>query len=135
MARQSAQLAPLPNSSACTAESHLLLGDFERAEADYRVALEGHPTRVSAWLGLALAQHQQGADHRHALAQVRRVTPVFYRQWQREAGSLHGNSSATPDQLQHAFTMLRGNRGSGLITWWTADGAFHGEHVARATQG
>ncbi|MEZ4325507.1 MAG: tetratricopeptide repeat protein [Polyangiales bacterium] len=126
MARQANTMVPLPNSAACTAESHLLLGDPRSAEADFRVALEGHPTRLSSWLGLALAQVRQAADPSASLSRVRRLTPVFHRQWQREVASL-----PVEQALLHGLSMLRGNRGSGLITWWTADGVFHGEQVAR----
>ncbi len=124
IARQRELLDALPNSLVCTAEAHLSLGDIGRARVDYQAALEAHPTRVGAWLGLALTQQRAGEDPRLALEHVQRLTPVFFRQWQREAESLDEDG-----QLRHGLGMLRGNRASGLITWFTADGTFHGQHA------
>lgn len=126
IARQRELVPPLPNSFICTAEAHLRLGDPARAQADYEVAVAAHPTRVGAWLGLGQAQVLQGVDPEHALERVRQLVPTFFQQWQREAAALGG-----AERFDRAFTMLRGNRGSGLITWWTADGTFHGEQVVR----
>lgn len=126
IARQRELLSPLANSLGCTAEAHLLLGDAVRAQADYEAAIEAHPTRMSAWLGLAAAQHQQGASHEAALARVQQLTPVFFRQWQRETADL-----GTREQLSRGLAMLQGNRGSDLITWRTLDGRFHGENTVR----
>lgn len=127
IARQRALVPPLPNSIICTAEAHLRRGDPERAQVDFEAAIVAHPTRVSAWLGLGQAQHQRGTDPQHALERVRQLVPVFFQQWQREAAGF-----GEQERFAHAFTMLRGNRGSGLITWWTADGTFHGEQVVRS---
>lgn len=130
IARQRALVPPLPNSIICTAEAHLRLGDLERAQVDYEAAIVAHPTRVSAWLGLGQAQHARGADPQRAVERVRQLVPVFFQQWQREAAGL-----GEQERFAHAFSMLRGNRGSGLITWWTVDGTFHGEQVARSAAG
>lgn len=124
--RQRQLLVQLPNSLVCTAEAHLLLGDLERAQADYEAALEAHPTRMSAWLGLAAAQHRQGAPYEGALEHVRQLTPVFFRQWQRETADLGAGQ-----QLERGLAMLLGNRGSDFITWRTLDGTFHGENAVR----
>ena len=124
IALQRALVPPLPNSASCTAEAYLLLGDAERALVDFATASAAHPTRVSAWLGLGQAQHLLGASPRPALDRVRQLVPVFFQQWQQETAGL-----GEQERFAHAFRMLRGNRGSGLITWWTADGAFHGEQA------
>lgn len=130
IARQRERLPALPNSYVCTAEAHLRLGDTERARVDYELALAAHPTRVSAWLGLGLALCGRGDDPQEAIDHVQRLTPVFFRQWQREAAALDPAA-----RIDHALTMLRGNRGSDMITWWTRDGVFHGENVKPAPPG
>lgn len=123
--RQRELVSPLPNSLACSAEAHLRLGDAARAKADYEAALVAHPARMSAWLGLAAAQFELGEDHQLALARVAKLTPTFYRQWQREVPA-----RTEREKVMHALTMLQGNRGSSIITWRTQDGTFHGENVA-----
>lgn len=124
IARQRQLLSPLANSLVCTAEAHLLLGNLARAQADYEASVEAHPTRVSGWLGLAATQHRQGASHEAALERVAQLTPVFFRQWQRETAHLGAR-----EQLSRGLAMLQGNRGSDLITWRTLDGRFHGENT------
>ena len=57
---------------------------------------------------------------------MRQLTPVFFRQWQRETADLGARQ-----QLERGLAMLLGNRGSDFITWRTLDGTFHGENVVR----
>jgi tetratricopeptide (TPR) repeat protein len=126
IARQQELLQPLANSFVCTAEAHLQLGDLGRAVTDYEAAVEAHPTRVAAWLGLAAARQRRGQSTAAPLERVRHLTPVFFGQWQQEAA---GGDEL--EHLEHGLRMLRGNRGSGLITWRTRDGALHGENAGR----
>lgn len=124
LAHQRQLMPPLPNSLACTAEAYLRLGDGPRAQRAYEQATDAHPTRTSAYVGLAGALTLQERDPAWALQRVRAISPVFYSQWMREAP---GDDVLAA--VHHALHMMRGNRGSGLITWYTADGAFHGDNA------
>lgn len=123
-------LVPTRNVLSCMAEVHLRLGRLVEAEATYREALAAFSTRVSAWSGIGLVGAKRSAaalvDEAHEHMRV--LAPTFYAQWQREAAHLDAEAG-----FEHALRMMRGNRSSSFVTWWTSDGVFHGEDVPALT--
>ncbi len=65
------------NSTRLTGAGHIFLGleKFAEAEVVYRLLTEGTPTMYGAWLGLGIAQEQQGR-HADALATLQRATSL-----------------------------------------------------------
>lgn len=113
------------------AEAHRLLGDFEAARADCERALAISEERLGAWLNLALVEA--------GLAQWGRFTRVW-RQLEERAPGLLSDAAAEfgvhlrgdpGHELGHdrkrtiverALRMARGNRSTGLTTYFTSVG-------------
>jgi tetratricopeptide (TPR) repeat protein len=102
-------------------------GDLERAEADLRHMLELTPGRISSWMNLALVRAAR-ADHAlllPTLARLRRRAPGLVDDGCRELGidalGSH-DASAVVRVFEHLLAMMRGNRSSGFVTYFTAQG-------------
>lgn len=132
LAEQERHVSPTRNVLSCMAEVQLRLGQFVEAESTYRDALAAFPTRTSAWVGLGLVGANRGVDAlvKEAEAMVKELVPGFFGQWQREAAQLSPGA-----RLEHALAMMRGNRSSNFVTWWTAGGTFHGAGVGEPSHG
>lgn len=120
------------------------LGRLAEAEAELTVSAELNPTRLSAWLNLGLLRIAQGDAERAAAAaaEVFELAPGLLSDAAREAGvELFGDRGAAPDAaslgrvLARALEMLRGNRSSTCVTYFTAEGALRfGRHGARRVE-
>ena len=117
-------------------EAHRLLGHRERARADLMRATQDAPRRVSAWINLALLEDEEG--HREAAEEaahtVGLIVPDLFRDlaWdcrkQRRGGNAHADAGGvhpTLSELRVALEMMRGNRSSKTVTYFTADGQAH----------
>jgi tetratricopeptide (TPR) repeat protein len=113
-------------------EALLRLGRLDAAIADLEYAAQLNPTRVSAWIDLALARDEAG-DHAapaRGLEHLRRVAPGLVHDAARAAGITMGaaEDAAVPgrDALRALFEtmlrMMRGNRSSTCVTYFTDDG-------------
>jgi tetratricopeptide (TPR) repeat protein len=115
-------------------EALFRLGELEAAIADLEYATKLNPTRLGAWVGLALARDQAGDDGALALglAHVRRVAP----------GLVHDAAIAAPVDVSAAedagpppdrevlrtlfetmLRLMRGNRSSTCVTYFTGQGS------------
>ena len=97
------------------------LGRFEQAREFLEVSLKLRPRRVSAWINLALVAQQTGdrATVQTALANLKICCPTFLDDLVREIG---GFDETRPKVFEHALTMMRGNRSSNRLTYFTGDG-------------
>ena len=95
------------------------LGRIDEAVADLETATTISPTRISAWLNLALAyQAQQRLDE--ALGVVSRIRRTAYPLFHDAARSLDTwlDDIAEPwPMLERSLELMLGNRASGQVTW------------------
>jgi tetratricopeptide (TPR) repeat protein len=126
-------------------EAYRCLGRLDEARDQLLRACELHPTRLSAWINLALV-HGAAADHlqqRRVFARIARTAPALLSEAAQEigadtfdaivlAGPVGASDTTEPVDgahldrvLRHCLEMMRGNRSSSCVTYFTADGALH----------
>jgi tetratricopeptide (TPR) repeat protein len=129
-------------------EAYRLLGRLDEAREQLRLACAAFPTRLSAWINLALVHGAAGERHQEedVFRGITRRAPALMSEAAAEVGEdvftavvlegpvRHAEAAAPPTEvigriLRQILTMMRGNRASGLITYFTADGHFR--HVPR----
>jgi hypothetical protein len=101
---------------------------FDDAEAALARAVAAHPSRIAAWvLRVAVAAARRDRDGvRHGLAELeQRAAPLL------RAVRCETNLSPNPElaearaAMAHALSMLRDNRSSGLVVYFTKDSQAH----------
>jgi predicted Zn-dependent protease len=95
-------------------EALRVLGRFDEAERDLQAAVAERPTRLSAWINLALARRALGNSDADALARVETMAPRLLGDATAEVGADRA--------LEHTLVMMRGNRSSTCWTYFTQDG-------------
>ncbi|HHH28277.1 MAG TPA: tetratricopeptide repeat protein [Polyangiaceae bacterium] len=108
-------------------EVHRRMGELGRAEDDLRHMLELTPERISSWINLALVRHARGDGTLLAptFVRLRRRAPGLLDDACRERSldSLSGHDDETLRALfEHVLEMMRGNRSSNFVSYFTADG-------------
>lgn len=118
-----------PTAAAIRGEACRRLGNFEQARSDLNAAVHRRAGRVSAWVNLALLELRESrlGEARHAVEEAARRAPGIFRDLAQERG---GRITLTrPEQardgLDHLLSMMRGNRSSAFITYFTADDRPH----------
>ena len=113
-------------------EAHRLVGHAQEARADLEKAVEITPTRIAAWVDLALL-HLQVEDidaFDRAWAHIEAVAPGLLSDAAAEMGIIlwerPNQVVASREQrrrvLEHALGMMRGNRSTSCATYFTAGG-------------
>ena len=126
-------------------EAYRLLGRLAEAREQLDRSNAQHATRVSGWINLALvhAAGGDGAAQRQVVARIARMAPSLLSEAAAQLGEavfervilarpwlVAGPPDEALDQvLRETLVMMRGNRASGLITYFTADGQLR--HVPR----
>lgn len=112
-------------------EAYRLLGDHSRARADLEKAIELTPTRVAAWVNLALLHDARGDDAGfvRAWAHLERAASGLLSCAAAEVDVVlfrdPGDPPARAEQravLERCLVMMRGNRSTSCATFFTADG-------------
>ena len=106
---------PGPTAYAYRGEAFRLLGRFAEARADLEHAVRTHPTRVGAWVNLGLLRAETGDREGLGLTM----------EWLRtHAPGLYADAAASNDheRLTEMRTLLRGNRASTCVTYFTREG-------------
>ena len=118
-----------PTTPVVRGEALRLLGRDDEARADLVRAVEDSPGRISAWVNLALvaARAGQRGELRRCLRAIAERAPSLLRDLAHDRG--RGLSLSDPDalveDLEHSLRMMRGNRSSRMVTYYTADGVPH----------
>jgi tetratricopeptide (TPR) repeat protein len=110
---------PGPTAYAYRGEAYRGLGRLDLARSDLEHAVNTHPLRIGAWVNLGLVQAAQGDEVglSATLAQLSRRAPGLV------ADAGEGLSDAPSTALLEAMlTLLRGNRASACVTYFTRDG-------------
>jgi tetratricopeptide (TPR) repeat protein len=105
-------------------EVYRRLGELERARADTRHMLSLTPKRLSSWINLALIEYQDGDKSLLSPAWVRiaKRAPGLVEDACREL-SLDPLSPPEDERLfEHMLTMMRGNRSSNFVSYFTSEG-------------
>jgi len=119
--------APGPTAYAYRGEALRLLGRLEGARADLEHAVRRHPSRVGAWVNLALIDMAEGRldELQEILTLLHRRAPGLFT----DAAAALGVSPAEAAEpvaasalLAEMLVMLRGNRGASCVTYFTRDG-------------
>ncbi len=93
------------------------LGRLAEARADLDAAVAVSPTRLSAFINLALVQLAQNDPNAAAtIARCRDRAPVLFADAEQDLAA-HGRPSGDADLLQHALDLMVGNRASSLIVY------------------
>ena len=139
-ARIGAEAFPPPGRTlyAYRGEAYRRLGRLDEALADTRKMLGITPGRIASWINLALIESQLGDDSRLAptYVRLRRRARGFVWDAEREVGTVEIGTveigaveigAAPPPEaiarlFEHMLTMMRGNRCSDFVTYFTADG-------------
>jgi tetratricopeptide (TPR) repeat protein len=108
-------LTPLPNSLSLRGEAHLRLGQPHIAIPFFERAVAARPSRLSALIGLALAQLRGEVDASQSIDAIRRAAPVF---WKHAELDLEGEDKGPGSVLEALLKMARGNRSSGTLTYF-----------------
>ena len=118
-------------------EAYRLLSRLDEAREQLMRACALHPSRLSAWINLALVHGAAGdrAAQREILRDLRRRAPALLSDAARALGDdvfcvtiLAGPTASGPDVaiidqlLQQSLAMMRGNRSSSCVTYFTKDG-------------
>ena len=116
------------------AEALRRLGRFDEARADLARAMDSNPTRLGTWINLGLLEAAVGdaPAQARAFAEVRRRAAGLLADAAEEIGEAAWvDGDALPSAavqrrlLDHMLVMLRGNRATGLITYFRKDGSLH----------
>jgi tetratricopeptide (TPR) repeat protein len=103
------------------------LGQTQAAIADLERSVQGNPTRLGAWanLGLARADAGDAAGTGAAFARITAHAPGLVSDAAREVGAGEEARATFDGQraiLEHCLVMMRGNRSSACVTYFTRDG-------------
>lgn len=105
------------------------LGHADQAREHLGRAVELAPGRISAWVNLALLELGAGRrpELRAALRQIIERAPSLVRDLAHDRGRTLplDDPARLASDLEHTLTMMRGNRSSRMITYFTADGIAH----------
>jgi tetratricopeptide (TPR) repeat protein len=117
---------PGPTAYAYRGEAHRLLGHFEAARADLQHAVDTYPTRIGAWVNLGLLQAETGdaSGLETTLATLRKKAPALY-------ADAAEHAADGPPLLTEMRSMLRGNRASTCVTYFTRTGLLRTVRPAR----
>jgi tetratricopeptide (TPR) repeat protein len=129
----------------CRGEAYRVLGRLAEAREQLERSNALQPTRVSGWINLALvhAATGDGVAQREAARHVAGVAPSLLSEAAAQLGeesfarvilARPWTTTGSPDEaldrvFRHTLVIMRGNRASGLITYFTADGQLR--HVPR----
>ena len=106
-------------------EAHRRLGNSEAAYEDLTIALELTPSRISSWINAALLDGGRAAL-REAFTRLVAEAPGLAHDACQELGTERFRTVNDPDQtrsvLEHVLVMMRGNRSSAFVTYFTAQG-------------
>ncbi|MBX3252043.1 MAG: hypothetical protein KF901_33010, partial [Myxococcales bacterium] len=122
-------------------EAALRLGRLDQAERSLRIATETGPSRLGGWLNLALLELQRrdvAAAHR-AFDEAFAIAPGLFSDAARAVGValFHDDDALAPPEalarvLERAREMLRANRSSSCVTYFTSDGTLRfGRNTSR----
>jgi tetratricopeptide (TPR) repeat protein len=109
---------PGPTAYVYRGEAHLRLGDLTAARADLEHAVQLNPLRIGAWVNLALLH----ADERDDEGLARTIAILRTRAPGLVADAAEGGGSGDVDLLHEMLRMLRGNRASTCVTYFTRHG-------------
>jgi tetratricopeptide (TPR) repeat protein len=122
---------PGPTTFVYRGEAHRRLGELAAAREDLAYATRTQPHRVGAWANLGLVERAEG--HRAAAAAVverlKTQAPALVSEaarargvpvWEEPAVALGLDGLGA--LLEQVLALLRGNRGSACVTWFTLDG-------------
>jgi hypothetical protein len=116
------------------AEALRRLGRLDEARGELERAMETSPGRLSTWINSGLLEAAVGDEPalERIFASIRRRAAGLVTDAAEEiraAAWLDGDASPSPavqsQILERMLTMMRGNRGSGLVTYFRADGTLH----------
>lgn len=117
---------PGPTAYVYRGEAYRRLGRVDEARSDLEHAVRAHPSRVGAWVNLGLLQLATGdAAAGDTVRALREVAPGFAADALAELGLDEGAWSSPASWgplLERMLHMLRGNRGSSCVTYFTRDG-------------
>jgi tetratricopeptide (TPR) repeat protein len=105
-------------------EAHRRLGNAQEARADLRRAIELNPNRISAWLNLALLEHEPDLT-RDVWEMLRRSAEGLSRTACAELGVDPAAVTEQADSVrvfEHVLTMMRGNRSSNFVVYFNRAG-------------
>lgn len=104
-------------------ETHRRRGDLDAAAADLDRACRLNPSRVSAWVNLALLQGARGdrEGQRTTMERLRWQAPSLLDDAARSLPSPSPSPASTDDLLDRCLSMMRGNRSSSCITYFAGD--------------
>lgn len=139
-----------PVAMICRGEAYRRLGRLDAARAELERSNALFPSRLSAWVNLALVHGAagDGAAQRAAMRHIVQAAPTLVSTAAAELGedvlehvmvARAWFEPGPPDPvlervLHHILVMMRGNRASGLITWFTRDGVLHHVPIARVSE-
>lgn len=110
-------------------EAYLRLGRLDEAVEELERAVSLSPSRLGAWIALSVAKSRRGdADVERLHTELLAWAPGLVSDAAREVGVVPWPRRGAPDRaavsraLEHALTLLRGNRGSTLYSYFTGDG-------------
>lgn len=109
------RVAPPPGRTmfAYRGEAYRRRGDMQRARDDLVLSLRQTPERISAWINMALIDGDASA----CVARLRRRAPGLVGDARCEVPD-----AAAARLLEHVLVMMRGNRSSSFVTYFTAAG-------------
>lgn len=103
-------------------EAYRRLGDRARAHADLDKAIELTPTRLSAWINLALVDREP-TILLTTFREVAKEAPGLVDDAARELGvsveAVAEDPNSASELFEHVLGMMRGNRASSLVTYFT----------------
>lgn len=106
-------------------EAHRMLGHRAQAREDLTHAVSTAPSRVGAWINLGLLQASEGDAQglRESMREIHEQAPGLLRDAARAAGVDDTSDPARWEAvLTHALALLRGNRASSCVTWFSPEG-------------
>ena len=133
--RFSREFTPGPNALVYWGEAYYRTGALQAAERALQEAVATHPDRVGAWVVLAAVAAQRGDREltKQALQALEQRAAPFVGALRAEHDFGSGEDlSQAHASMEHALVMLRGNRSSGFVTYFTRDGRAHRGCEARS---
>lgn len=113
---------PGPTIHVYRGETHLRRGDIARAAEDLEIACKLNPSRISAWVNLALVREESGnrEDRRAIMERLAREAPWLFHDVATSLG-IGAHEISDVALLQRCLEMMRGNRSSTCITYFVGD--------------